>query len=357
MSQVIIRKESISGFTTGPTINTFYHQKRYFKPNSTLYTYLKKKYPACMHKDTYSLFEILIILERIIRTEKQFDENNPCMILCNQQLQEALKVRAVLCSSVQYYVLRQMSNEPNNTTDLTKYLAPRQNKEDNGYWVIHAPVWANKHALAIQIELRQRKSIQTGTVWRINEDLRQLLIKEKYISEYQHLFDYQDLVKTVSTIMTEHSMNTNDENNKSAIIIQNTPLEAIFGVKALDSTQYLSFIQYQLIEQIEDNSIADYIQNTIEQQRHRDQIQQLNISKSKHIDSAKDALAKYFTNPKRKTNYIPKPVRQKKPRKPNMRITKHKPNEAFKNAPTFNNKTVEQILRQIEEEINPLKQG
>lgn len=272
MSQVIIRTESIQGFITGHESDPFYHQKRRFKEDSTLELYLKKKRSTYIYKQQYSLFEILTILEKTIRNEKQYDDNNPCMIICKRDLQEALQVRAILCSTVQYFVLRQMYTKYNTNTSI-KDLKPRQRPEDNGYWIIHAPRWAKVSSLAIQIELRQKSNIQKGQVWRINDKLRRHLIKEGSISDQYHLFDYYDLIKRVSISMSKYSDNISDNNNPSAMIIEGTPFEEIFGVRALDSTQYLSFIQTQLLEQIREHQIQDYIRQQLEKQENRKRLE------------------------------------------------------------------------------------
>ena len=64
-----------------------------FKPDSGLKSYVQLK--TKITKTFYTFGEIIAILLSLIRDEKQYDERNPALIICSEELKLALKCKAL----------------------------------------------------------------------------------------------------------------------------------------------------------------------------------------------------------------------------------------------------------------------
>ena len=63
-----------------------------FKPNSQLKRYIQLK--TKITKTFFTLGEVTAILQTIIEQEKQYDERNPAVIICSEELKLALKYKS-----------------------------------------------------------------------------------------------------------------------------------------------------------------------------------------------------------------------------------------------------------------------
>ena len=64
-----------------------------FKPDSELKRYVQLK--TRITKTFFTLGEIIATLRTIIEEEKQYDERNPALIICSEELKLALKCKAL----------------------------------------------------------------------------------------------------------------------------------------------------------------------------------------------------------------------------------------------------------------------
>ena len=64
-----------------------------FKPNSELKRYIQLK--TGITKTFFTLGEVTAILKIIIGQERQYDERNPAVIICSEELKLALKCEAL----------------------------------------------------------------------------------------------------------------------------------------------------------------------------------------------------------------------------------------------------------------------
>ena len=78
-----------------------------FNHMSKLKSYFISKTGA--DKIYYLLFDILTVLKNIIRDEGMFDHSNPAVILCSQDLEEALNMRALHVTEIRDLVLSQVT--------------------------------------------------------------------------------------------------------------------------------------------------------------------------------------------------------------------------------------------------------
>jgi len=83
------------------------HSLYAFKENAPLKNYILKKRPST--GEFLTLAEVLTILKVIIRDEEMFDMRNPAIILCDQNLEKALNMRALHVSEIRAIVHSQLT--------------------------------------------------------------------------------------------------------------------------------------------------------------------------------------------------------------------------------------------------------
>jgi len=108
-------------------LNSFFK----FKPQSKLELYIVKK--KNLEKKIFTLAEVLTYLKDIIRGGRLFDMKNPSIILCDNDLEEALNMKALHVTEIRDLVLAQLTklhDEPNvgKFTNFSNRSNPTQGK-------------------------------------------------------------------------------------------------------------------------------------------------------------------------------------------------------------------------------------
>ena len=78
-----------------------------FKTNSTLEQFLLQK---TGNKEKFTFKQILIALKNVIRSEELYDPRNPSVVLCSQELERTLNMRALHVSELPNLVISQIEN-------------------------------------------------------------------------------------------------------------------------------------------------------------------------------------------------------------------------------------------------------
>ena len=84
-------------------LNTIYQ----FNPRSRLKRFLARRTGS--RRNYYSLHEVLMSLQQIIRKERMFDHSNPAIIICSSELERALDMKALHVSEIRDLVLLQLT--------------------------------------------------------------------------------------------------------------------------------------------------------------------------------------------------------------------------------------------------------
>ena len=99
-----------------------------FEEGSTLKAYIEKK--SLISKTFYVIGEVLAILKTVIIKEKMYDEGNPYIVLCSQELEEALDRKALHVSQLTDRIMSQIAWAENYSMGFFKgafpFLEPSQ---------------------------------------------------------------------------------------------------------------------------------------------------------------------------------------------------------------------------------------
>lgn len=104
-------KKQIKGFYfPGRLSQENYHISRIFTPNSKLKEYLikwnnKERFDLPY---SHSLYQIILSLKEVILSNRLFDENNPSIILCDSELEEALDCKALHVYEIGFFCCKQL---------------------------------------------------------------------------------------------------------------------------------------------------------------------------------------------------------------------------------------------------------
>ena len=78
-----------------------------FKKDSTLKAYIEGR--SHIVKSFYMIGEVLAILKTVISEEKMYDEHNPCIVLCSQELGKVLDRKALHISELTERIMSQIA--------------------------------------------------------------------------------------------------------------------------------------------------------------------------------------------------------------------------------------------------------
>ena len=88
--------------TTPATDSTGYHWPRKFKNDAKLHAYLARHCPqlVTMRFAEYTLYTVLLALRHVISKNGMFDPNNRTVIICDDELESAISMKALHVTEV-----------------------------------------------------------------------------------------------------------------------------------------------------------------------------------------------------------------------------------------------------------------
>eukprot|EP00092_Neocalanus_flemingeri_P016378 GFUD01017727.1.p1 GENE.GFUD01017727.1~~GFUD01017727.1.p1 ORF type:complete len:362 (+),score=72.82 GFUD01017727.1:183-1268(+) len=246
-------------------LNTLYE----FQPLSKLKTFLIHKtgveYPC------YSLAEILTILKDVIRGEGLFDEANPSVILCSEELEEALNMKALHVTEIRDLVLSQVTKVPDQTRE--KFTQSINNcksnniqvstESDNQVWVgtkQTTSVLVLQNPVHPKMKNCQQRNANISTVV-VTDQLAKFSLKPKFLKVVQTVpgidpkqtsFSYEEITSLLSKYILSRKDQIFDKRNLKLALVGKDPLGEAFGVKAFHRCQVNILIRTQLITDVEE---------------------------------------------------------------------------------------------------------
>lgn len=219
-------------------LNSFFK----FKPQSKLELFIMKK-KNILDKKIFTLAEVLTYLKEIIRGERLFDLKNPSIIICDNDLEDALNMKALHVTEIRDLVLAQLTklqDEPN----LGKFtnFSNRNNQTQGSAPGSPAPQ-------------RLIQNASTTTQVYINKKA-EFTLKPKFLEVVRSLpntdpkqivFSYEEVTLLLSTYILAHKEKFFDCRNIKLAMVAGDPLGEAFGVRAFHRCQVNNLLKNQLI--------------------------------------------------------------------------------------------------------------
>ena len=248
-ANLIAKPSEIQGFIVGESTDPYYTVQRLFIENSTLKKYLQRKRPEKVKEESNSctLYEILQHIKEIVDEEHLYDERNPCIIICDKDLDEALNVRSLLTSDTHEIIRHQIPpTEEANTllkgTDKPTSI-PRSAHPDT----LYVPSWASEESTAIKAAKASWTSFEIGQRWKTKPKLTEFLKRHDERIKNDIIFDFEDILLTVMDYTVTEAQTTYDQRHEKIVHLTGTELEDVLEVNAADFTQIVSLLQYNLV--------------------------------------------------------------------------------------------------------------
>ena len=215
-----------------------------FKPTSKLHSFVTQK--SGINKSLFTLAEVLTVLKHAIRGEGLYDEKNPSVILCSQELEEALNMKALHVTEIRDLVLSHLIKLESDDF-LKKHcdnVTPAPSANDTS--TRQHPVSATQHLI-------QSANISTRV---INDKRAKFTCKPKFLAvlrtmpetdKHKLVFTYEEATLLLSTYILKHKARFFDNRNIKLAMVKGDLLGEAFGVSAFHRCQVNNFLRDQLI--------------------------------------------------------------------------------------------------------------
>ena len=191
-----------------------------FKTNSTLEQFLLQK---TGNKEKFTFKQILIALKNVIRSEELYDPRNPSVVLCSQELERTLNMRALHVSELPNLVISQIEN-----TEEIKY---------PGYLI-----FKNSHSNQTK-RFYGNPNVKFG----LQPDFMAILRTVEGCDQTKTIFSYKEILELLSRYICSKRETIVDPRNVKMALVENDPLGKVFKVKAFHRCQVLTLLDQQLV--------------------------------------------------------------------------------------------------------------
>ena len=215
-----------------------------FKPTSKLHSFVTQK--SGINKSLFTLAEVLTVLKHAIRGEGLYDEKNPSVILCSQELEEALNMKALHVTEIRDLVLSHLIKLESDDF-LKKHcdnVTPAPSANDTS---------TRQHPVSATQYLIQSANISTHV---INDKRAKFTCKPKFLAvlrtmpetdKHKLVFTYEEATLLLSTYILKHKARFFDNRNIKLAMVKGDLLGEAFGVSAFHRCQVNNFLRDQLI--------------------------------------------------------------------------------------------------------------
>ena len=192
-----------------------------FKTNSTLEQFLLQK--SGNKEKAFTFKQILIVLKNVIRSEELYDPRNPSVVLCSQELERTLNMRALHVSELPNLVISQIEN-----TEEIKY---------PGYLI-----FKNSHSNQTK-RFYGNPNVKFG----LQPDFIPILRTVEGCDQTKTIFSYKEILELLSRYICSKRETIVDPRNVKMALVENDPLGKVFKVKAFHRCQVLTLLDQQLV--------------------------------------------------------------------------------------------------------------
>ena len=193
-----------------------------FKPDSELKRYVQLK--TGIIKTFFTLGEITATLQTIIEQEKQYDERNPAVIICSEELKLALKYKALHHKELKDAIISHLAFA---SEYLGEVRDPKTYFPNNKCFATH--IWTNKKA---QFKLKTPFLELIQNITRVNRN--------------RTVFTYEEICALLSKYIRDRRAQFFHEQNLKICWVQDDPLGICSNVLAFHVTQLKALLWSQL---------------------------------------------------------------------------------------------------------------
>ena len=230
-----------------------------FKEGSKLRTFLLNKEAIDEDKKYLTLAVIMLALKKIIKDERLYDENNTTIILCSQELENAINRKAMHSSEVRNEVVKQLliaSKQPSLRNILLGQSWMQRQEEWHPIWnTLHLERIEASHNTILQLtdELNIINSIPAHNKFIPMPDFLKVLHLAPGANRGQTTFTFSEIICLLSSYILSKREEIFDKRDIKIAIVRNDPLGIAFGVKAFHRNQVVSLIAKQLVPVNQEN--------------------------------------------------------------------------------------------------------
>ena len=230
-----------------------------FKEGSKLRTFLLNKEAIDKDKKYLTLAVIMLALKKIIKDEKLYDENNTTIILCSQELEDAINRKAMHSSEVRNEVVKQLliaSKQPSLRNILLGQNWIQRQEEWHPIWnTLHLERIEASHNTILQLtdELNIVNSVPVHNKFTPMPDFLKVLHLTPGVDRKQTTFTFSEVIRHLSSYILSKRDEIFDKRDIKIAIVKDDLLGIAFGVKAFHRNQVLSLMIKHLIPVNQDN--------------------------------------------------------------------------------------------------------
>ena len=230
-----------------------------FKEGSKLRTFLLNKGAIDKDKKYLTLAVIMLALKKIIKDERLYDENNTKIILCSQELEEAINRKAMHSSEVRNEVIKQLLiayNQPYLRNLLIGQNWMQRQEEWHPIWnTLHLQRIEASHNTILQLtdELNIINSIAAHSKFIPKPNFLKVLHLAPGINREQTSFTFSEITRLLSSYILSKREEIFDKRDITIAIVKDDLLGIAFGVKAFHRNQLVSLLSKQLVPVSEEN--------------------------------------------------------------------------------------------------------
>ena len=193
-----------------------------FKLDSGLKSYVQLK--TKITKTFYTFGEIIAILLSLIRDEKQYDERNPALIICSEELQLALKCKALLFKELKDAIINQLAFTQEY---LGKGLVPQPSSKKSECFVTHIAMNKRAH-------------------FKLKGHFLELLQGTSRLNRNRTIYSYEDICALVCKYIRDRKDRFFHKQEIKVCWVQDDLLEKCFNVRAFHFVQLRALIWSQI---------------------------------------------------------------------------------------------------------------
>jgi hypothetical protein len=198
-----------------PNLDSMNEKRKYmnakysFVSTSPLQDYLSKR--KCNFSVIFTLAQILTCLKKIILKEKLYDENNLLMIICDADLEKALKIKACRVADIPWLVKKHLILKDGCARTVMLQNTVLRNQLGN-------------------------EDLHSGN-WIISRGLRAVFNTLPHFPKRKKLFTLANLIQYLSQYIIRNKERLIDPRNVTIAVVEKDILGYAFGVKAFHVSQ------------------------------------------------------------------------------------------------------------------------